>query len=41
MECTGLGSHIEVVEYREGADPLTVRKTPGRVSYPDIVLNGE
>ena len=38
MECTGLGSHIEVVEYREGADPLTVRKLPGRVSYPDIVL---
>jgi phage tail-like protein len=38
MECTGLGSHIEVVEYREGEDPITVRKLPGRVSYPDIVL---
>lgn len=37
-ECTGLGSHIEVVEHREGADPATVRKLPGRVSYPDIVL---
>ena len=38
MECTGLGSHIEVVEYREGTDPITVRKIPGKVTYPDIVL---
>jgi len=38
MECSGLGSHVEVVEYREGTDPATVRKLPGRVSYPDIVL---
>jgi phage tail-like protein len=38
-ECTGLGSHIEVVEYREGVDvPSAVRKIPGRVTYPDIVL---
>jgi phage tail-like protein len=38
MECTGLGSHVEVVEYREGGDNATVRKLPGRVSYPDISL---
>ena len=38
-ECSGLGSHIEVVEYREGSDVTgTTRKFPGRVSYPDIVL---
>jgi phage tail-like protein len=38
-ECSGLGSHIEVVEYREGADlASSTRKFPGRVSYPDIVL---
>jgi len=38
MECTGLGSHIEVVDYREGTDPISVRKIPGKVTYPDIVL---
>jgi phage tail-like protein len=38
MECTGLGSHIEVVDYREGTDPIFVRKVPGKVTYPDIVL---
>jgi phage tail-like protein len=38
MECTGLGSQVEVVEYREGGDNATVRKLPGRVSYPDITL---
>jgi phage tail-like protein len=38
-ECTGLGSHIEVVEHREGGDiPSASRKLPGRVTYPDIVL---
>jgi phage tail-like protein len=37
-ECTGLGSSIEVIEYREGGDPATVRKLPGKATYPDIVL---
>lgn len=37
-ECTGFGSDVEVVEYREGGDPKTVRKLAGKVSYPDIVL---
>ena len=38
MECTGLGSQIEVVEYREGGEVASVRKLPGKVSYPDITL---
>ena len=38
MECTGRGSQVEVVEYREGGDNATLRKLPGRVSYPDITL---
>ena len=38
MECSGLGSRVDVIEYRDGSDPPTVRKLPGRVSYPDIVL---
>ncbi len=37
-DCTGLGSHVEPVEYREGGDPNTVRKLPGKVTYPDITL---
>jgi phage tail-like protein len=37
-ECTGFGSDVEVVEYREGGDPSYVRKLPGKVSYPDISL---
>jgi phage tail-like protein len=37
-ECSGFGSNIEVVEYREGGDSTTVRKLPGKMSYPDITL---
>jgi phage tail-like protein len=37
-ECSGFGSNIEVIEYREGGDRSTVRKLPGKVSYPDIML---
>jgi phage tail-like protein len=37
-DCTGFGSSIEVVEYREGGDFATVRKLPGKMSYPDITL---
>lgn len=37
-ECSGIGSRVEVIEYREGGDSATVRKLRGRVSYPDIVL---
>ena len=37
-ECSGLGSEIEVVEYREGGEGSPVHKVPGRVRYPNIVL---
>jgi phage tail-like protein len=37
-ECSGFGSDVEVVEYREGGEAATVRKLPGKASYPDITL---
>jgi phage tail-like protein len=37
-ECSGFGSTVEVIEYREGGDAATVRKLPGKASYPDIML---
>lgn len=37
-ECSGFGSNVEVIEYREGGDANHVRKLPGRVSYTDISL---
>ena len=39
---SGLGLTVETVEYREGGDPATVRKLPGRTSIPDDAsLSGE
>ena len=38
MECTGLGSQVDVLEYREGGIGAVVHKLPGKVSYPDITL---
>lgn len=37
-DCTGFGSNVEIIEYREGGDVATVRKLPGKISYPDISL---
>lgn len=37
-DCSGFGSNVEVVEYREGGDTATIRKLPGKISYPDITL---
>ena len=37
-ECTGFGSSVEVVEYREGGEPSTVRKLPAKITYSDITL---
>lgn len=37
-ECSAVGSHLEVVEYRDGGDVINVQKFPGKVSYPDITL---
>lgn len=38
LECSGFGSTVEVVEYREGGDFPTVRKLPGKLTFPDITL---
>jgi phage tail-like protein len=37
-DVSGFGSNVEVIEYREGGDVQSVRKLPGKVSYPDITL---
>jgi len=37
-ECSGLGATTEVIETREGGDNTTVRKLPGKTTYPDITL---
>jgi phage tail-like protein len=37
-QVSGFGSRVEPIEYREGGDAPTVRKLPGRVSYPDVTL---
>ncbi len=37
-QVSGFGSRVELIEYREGGDPTTVRKLPGKVTYPDITL---
>jgi len=37
-DCSGFGSNIEVVEYREGGDATAVRKLPGKNSFPDFTL---
>ena len=36
---SGLAAEAEVIEYREGSDPLSSsRKLPGRVRYPNVTL---
>ena len=37
-EASGLTFTIDPVEYREGTDPLTVRKLPGLNTYANITL---
>lgn len=37
-DCSGFGSNVEVVEYREGGETSSVRKLPGKISFPDITL---
>ena len=37
-ECSGLRLEIEVIEYREGSDPSSVRKLPGLAKVGDITL---
>jgi len=35
---TGLEAEVDQTEYREGTDTATLRKLPGLVKYPNIVL---
>ena len=36
---SGLGAEVEVIDYREGSDPVSSsRKLPGRVKYPNVTL---
>ena len=35
---SGLNQELEVIEYREGGDPSTMRKMPGQASFDDVVL---
>ena len=37
-DCSGFGSSVEIIEYREGGDASTVNKLLGKTSYPDISL---
>jgi phage tail-like protein len=37
-ECSGLDSSQDPIDYREGIDPLHVRKLPGLVKYSNISL---
>jgi phage tail-like protein len=37
-ECSGLDSSQDPIDYREGTDPLHVRKLPGLVKYSNISL---
>lgn len=37
-ECSGFGSELEVIEYREGGDDATVRKLRGKYKAPDVTL---
>ena len=37
-ECSGLDFSHDPVDYREGADPLNVKKLPGLIKYSNIVL---
>jgi len=36
--CSGIESETEVVEYKEGGDPLLVRKIPGATKWSDLTL---
>ena len=37
-ECSGLDTSQDPIDYREGIDPLNVRKLPGLIRYSNIVL---
>lgn len=38
QEVSGLASEIDVIEYREGAEPNVIRKLPGLRKYANVTL---
>jgi len=38
MECTGLEAETEIIDYREGNEPNTIRQLPGLTVYANIIL---
>src|SRR5438270_9847600 len=38
MECSGLSTETDIIEYREGGDPAPVRKLPGLHKVSNITL---
>lgn len=38
MEVSGLGVELPGIEYRNGSEPITVRKIPGLMKFTNIVL---
>lgn len=38
QEVSGLDSSVEVIEYREGGENITMRKYPGQVKFSSITL---
>lgn len=38
MECSGLESETDIIDYREGNEPNTVRQLPGLTVYTNILL---
>jgi phage tail-like protein len=37
-EVSGFGASVEIVEHREGGTAKSMRKLPGKTTYPNIVL---
>lgn len=37
-EVSGLGISIDVIDYRNGAEPGTVRRVPGLTRFPNLIL---
>jgi phage tail-like protein len=38
MEVSGLVGTFDVIEYREGTDPITPRKLRGQIKFDNVVL---
>lgn len=38
-ECSGIGAHVEVINYRESGQGQVVKRLPGRVTYKHVTLS--